>query len=104
MPTKNAATNNWNRSTPLYRRQSSVTMNTAPHSVMAIAPQNATTSAGMACPIWRVCNSRTAAATAEAAASTAQMLNSEGIGLMTRSAPVKPIAIAVQRRQPTASR
>ena len=34
----------------------------------------------------------------------AQMLNSEGIGLMTSSAPAKPTPIAVQRRQPTTSR
>ena len=51
--------------------------------------------------MWRVCISRTAAATAEAAATIAQMLNSEGIGLMTKSAPAKPTPIAVQRRHPT---
>ena len=67
---------------------------TAPQSVMPTAPQNAITRTGTARPIWRVWISRTAAASAEAAPTIAQMLNSEGIGLMTSSAPTKPTPIA----------
>ena len=84
-------------------RQSSIATNGRPSSVMPTAPQNATTMAGLRRPIRRVRISRSAAASAEAAPTTAQMSNAEGTGLITSSAPAKPTPIALQRRQPTAS-